>query len=210
MFITFEGGEGSGKTTQIERLRDYFNSLGKEVILTREPGSTRIGRDIRKILLHVDNVDLKPKAELLLYLADRAQHFSELIIPSLEAGKVVISDRCYDSTVAYQSYGRGMDKGELDALNDYVMSGVTPDLTFYLDVDPVEGIRRATRRNGDDDITEAEGRFEAEHMSFHMKVRQGYLDIANAEPWRMKIIDANDGIDAVTESIMRHLSRINI
>ncbi|AMK11905.1 MAG: dTMP kinase [Pseudodesulfovibrio sp.] len=201
MFITFEGIEGTGKSTQIARVRDYFESQGREVFLTLEPGGSRIGRELRKMLLHVDNREITPITELFLYLADRAQHVGQVIRPELEAGKVVLCDRFADSTIVYQGYGRGLDTAMLRELNEVAVDGLWPDLTIVLDIDPEIGLKRATLRNIEDGKAKEEGRFEAEHISFHNKIREGYLTWAAFNRERMKVIDASSTPDGVFEQV---------
>lgn len=201
MFITFEGIEGTGKSTQITRVREYFESLGREVFLTMEPGGSRIGRELRKMLLHVDNREITPITELLLYLADRAQHVGQVIRPELAAGKVVLCDRFADSTIVYQGYGRGLDTAMLRELNEVAVDGLWPDLTIVLDIDPEIGLKRATLRNIEDGKAKEEGRFEAEHISFHNKIREGYLTWAAFNRDRMKVVNASSTPDAVFERI---------
>lgn len=202
MFITFEGIEGTGKTTQITRVKEYFEAQGREVFLTLEPGGSRVGRELRKMLLHVDNKDLTPITELFLYLADRAQHIAQVIRPELEAGKVVLCDRFADSTVVYQGYGRGLDTKVLQQLNEVAVDGLWPDLTIVLDIDPEIGLKRATLRNLEEGKAKEEGRFEAEHISFHNRIREaishGRLSTETAskspmpEPLQMKSLIASN------------------
>lgn len=190
MFITFEGIEGTGKSTQIARIREYFEAQGREVVQTLEPGGSRIGAELRKMLLHVDNREITPTTELFLYLADRAQHVGQIIRPALEAGKVVLCDRFADSTIVYQGYGRGLDTSMLKELNGVAVNGLWPDLTIVLDIDPEIGLKRATLRNIEDGKAKEEGRFEAEHLSFHRRIREGYLTWAAFNRKRMRVIDA--------------------
>lgn len=197
MFITFEGIEGTGKTTQIARLGEYLESRGREVFLTREPGGSRVGRELRQMLLHVDNADLTAITELFLYLADRAQHVAQVIRPQLEAGRVVLCDRFADSTIVYQGFGRGLDTATLKQLNEVAVDGVWPDLTIVLDIDPEEGLKRATLRNIEDGKAREEGRFEAEHLSFHRRIREGYLTWAALNRDRIKVADASSTPDEV-------------
>ena len=201
MFITFEGIEGTGKTTQIQNIKKYFESRGKEVFLTMEPGGSRVGRELRKMLLHVDNKDLTPLTELFLYLADRAQHVAQVIRPELEAGKVVLCDRFADSTIVYQGYGRGLDTTMLQQLNEAAVAGLWPDLTIILDIDPEVGLKRATDRNIEDGKAMDEGRFEAEHISFHKRIREGYLTWAALNRDRIRVADASSSPDDVFERI---------
>ncbi len=201
MFITFEGIEGTGKTTQIQNIKKYFESRGKEVFLTMEPGGSRVGRELRKMLLHVDNKDLTPLTELFLYLADRAQHVAQVIRPELEAGKVVLCDRFADSTIVYQGYGRGLDTTMLQQLNEAAVAGLWPDLTIILDIDPEVGLKRATDRNIEEGKAMDEGRFEAEHISFHKRIREGYLTWAALNRDRIRVADASSSPNDVFERI---------
>jgi dTMP kinase len=201
MFITFEGIEGTGKSTQIARVREYFEAQGREVFQTLEPGGSRIGRDLRKMLLHVDNKEITPITELFLYLADRAQHVGQVIRPELEAGKVVLCDRFADSTIVYQGYGRGLDTVMLRELNEVAVDGLWPDLTIVLDIDPEVGLKRATLRNIEDGKAKEEGRFEAEHLSFHNRIREGYLTWAAFNRERMRVVNASGTPDEVFTQI---------
>lgn len=190
MFITFEGIEGTGKSTQIKLLTAWLTARGHKVVTTCEPGGSRIGAELRRVLLSLENRDLSPRAELFLYLADRAQHVAQVVKPALTAGAVVLCDRFADSTVAYQAYGRGLDPGLLHGLNAQAVDGVWPHLTILLDLDPTTGIGRALERNRAEGKTVAEGRFEAESLAFHERVRQGYKTIAAQEPGRVRLVDA--------------------
>jgi len=205
MFITFEGIEGCGKTTQVNKLKKYFESLGREVLVTLEPGGSRLGQTLRKILLSMDSQDLTREAELFLYLADRAQHVDQVIRPALEQGQVVISDRYADSTVVYQGYGRGLDPQILHSFNEIATRGIWPDLTILLDL-PVEiGLKRAVTRNLQTKQTD-EGRFEAESIDFHNRVREGYLTWAALNKNRFIIVDATGSVDEIFEQIKNKLS----
>ena len=184
LFITFEGTDGVGKTTQIQRLSADLKRAGHDVCLTREPGGTPISEQIRDMLLNPDHSEMAATTELLLYAASRAQHVSEVIKPALEAGKVVISSRFADAMVVYQGYGRGLDLDRIHHLNRIATDGVTPDVTFVLDL-PVElGLQRVQKRRGGLD------RLEREKIEFHRRLREGYQTIAQQEPQRLKIIDA--------------------
>jgi len=188
LFITFEGIEGCGKSTQARRLADRLTGMGVEVVLTLEPGGTRIGQDIRQILLSARNHDLSPLAELLLYEADRAQHVAEVIRPALGEGKWVVCDRFYDATAVYQGVARGQDMGIVRLLNDHASGRLRPDRTFLLDC-PVEiGLKRAFRRNAEAS-ERGQDRFEREDGAFHAAVRQGYLRLAAEEPDRFVVVD---------------------
>jgi dTMP kinase len=201
MFVTFEGIEGTGKSTQIKKVREYLESKGRDVFLTLEPGGSRVGRELRKMLLHVDNRDITPITELFLYLADRAQHVAQVIRPELDAGKVVLCDRFADSTIVYQGYGRGLDTKTLRELNEVAVDGLWPDLTIVLDIDPEIGLKRAMLRNIEDGKAKEEGRFEAEHISFHNKIREGYLTWAAFNKDRMRVVNADNTPDQVFERI---------
>jgi len=194
-FFSFEGGEGSGKTTCVAKLKELFSdeeNINFPALFTREPGGTRIGKDIRAILLNSNNTDLHSKAELFLYLADRAQHVESMIRPALNEGKLVFSDRFADSTIVYQGVGRGLDMEVCRQLNDEATSGLWPCLTFYFDVDPTEGLRRANKRNTTDGISIEEGRFEAEALDFHTRLRDGYRQWFNKHTVRSFNINTNN------------------
>ncbi|MGJ3523794.1 dTMP kinase [Nitratidesulfovibrio sp. D1] len=203
MFITFEGIEGSGKSTALNRVRQTLLDEGHGVLLTREPGGSRLGRTLRSILLDLSNDDIVPEAELFLYLADRAQHVGQVIRPALAEGVTVLSDRYADSTVVYQGYGRGLDPERLRELNDMAVGGLWPDLTLVFDLPPEEGLRRAMARNLQEGTSVSEGRFEAEHLAFHDRVREGYLTWAALHPARFRVVDATRTPDEVFEDVMR-------
>lgn len=190
VFITFEGIEGSGKSTQIVQLANHLSAHGRSVTLTREPGGTAIGDQVRKVLLDPANTALDPKAELLLYAAARAQHLAELIRPALKAGKIVLCDRFSDATLAYQGYGRGLELELIRSLDRIVTDGLRPDLTILLDIDAATGLARARGRNSRGGL-EGEARFENERLSFHERVRQGYLELAKHDPARFRVVDAS-------------------
>ena len=195
-FITFEGVEGCGKTTQIKLLAELLAARGISAVLTREPGGCKIADKIRAILLDAENSALSPLAELMLYAAARAQHVTEVISPALEAGKIVLCDRFCDATVAYQSFGRGIDRSVIDSLNKHACQGVSPDLTVLFDCDPSIGLERAHRRI---EATSGprEERFELEALAFHHRVRSGYLYLAKEEPCRFIIIDSSETIEDI-------------
>jgi dTMP kinase len=199
-FITFEGVEGCGKTTQIRKLAERLTTAGYRVILTREPGGCPIADKIRSILLDADNQGMVPLTELLLYAAARAQHVAEVIIPALESGAVVLCDRFTDATVAYQHNGRGIECGTIDALNTLACQSVRPDLTVLIDCDVASGLARAKSR-----IEAASGpreeRFELEKLSFHQRVRDGYLQLAANEAGRFLTVSAGGTIDEISEAI---------
>ncbi len=204
--ITFEGIEGCGKTTQVDRACLWLEGRGRSFLRTREPGGTEIGRQIRKILLDTKNRALDAMTELMLYAADRAQHVREGILPALERGDWVLCDRFTDATLAYQGDGRGLDKETIATLNDMATGGLKPELTLLIDL-PVEvGLSRAIRRNHQEGLTAAEGRFEAEEAAFHDRVRSGYLRMAEAEPDRFRIVDGAGSPDEIHREILSYLS----
>lgn len=206
MFITFEGIEGCGKTTQIRRLARRLKGYGIPLVSTLEPGGTEIGARIRRILLDSRSRDLTPLAELILYMADRAQHVEEVIRPALEAGKWVLCDRFFDATMAYQGVARGQDEALIRFLNDRVTQGIAPDRTFLLDC-PVEmGLQRAIKRNKQGS-QQGQDRFEKEAKAFHRKVRAAYLALAEAYHDRFVVIDASRGVPETEKDIFDHIVR---
>ncbi|MFO1464004.1 MAG: dTMP kinase [bacterium] len=206
LFITFEGGEGSGKTTQIQRLAEALKARGRATLLTREPGGTAIGGEIRKILLDGKNHHLSPLAELMLYAADRAQHIAESVRPALAQGRIVLCDRFCDATVAYQGFGRGLDLQLISELNELATGGLKPQRTYLLDL-PVEiGLARAKARL--ERQRSSEGRFEAEALAFHEKVRKGYLRLASEEPERFRVLDGTLEVEAIHRKIFQDLETL--
>jgi dTMP kinase len=199
-FITFEGIEGSGKSTQIAMLANHLTARGVRHVLTREPGGTLIGDQVRKILLDPANRSLDPAAELLLYAASRAQHLREIIVPALADGALVLCDRFSDATLAYQGYGRGLEIGMINSLDRIVTAGMRPDLTLLFDIEAAAGIARARGRNNSRGL-ETEARFENEELVFHERVRQGYLTLATQEPERIRIVDASSSPEAVQAQV---------
>ena len=201
-FITFEGSEGGGKTTQVSLLAEALRARGHDVVETREPGGTPVGQNLRQLLLrpHAGQPTdaLAPSAELLLMLADRAQHIHEVILPSLQAGRIVLCDRYADSTTAYQGYGRGFDLAEVARLNAFVCGICQPQLTFVLELPVAVGMQRARERRGAAVVDQ----FEAASVSFHERVREGFLVIARAEPERVCLIDAAQDIEAVHAAVL--------
>jgi dTMP kinase len=207
-FITFEGVEGCGKTTQIKLLSAFLAKLGVRTVLTREPGGCPIADKIRTILLDAENQALAPLAELMLYAAARAQHVSEVIHPALNAGAIVLCDRFCDATVAYQSFGRGIDRDVIDNLNRHACQGVSPDLTVLVDCDPALGLERARRRI-EASSGPREERFELEALAFHQRVSAGYQQLANEEPRRFLLVNGADSIENIHAVISAQvLSRI--
>lgn len=201
LFITFEGIEGSGKTTQIKRLRNWLIDHGFETVITREPGGTVISEAVRTVLLNPEHEPMAATTELLLYAAARAQHVEELIRPALDAGVMVLCDRFADSTVAYQGYGRGIDRGVLDRLNNLATAGLEPDVTLLFDLPVHDGLQRALRgRIGD--------RIEQESIEFHERVRDGYLELAKQFPDRMFVIEAEQAPDRVAEHVIEAVQNL--
>ncbi|MDF1594005.1 MAG: dTMP kinase [Desulfobacterales bacterium] len=203
MFITFEGIEGSGKTTQVKHVAGFLRKKGHECVITREPGGTPIGQKIRAILLDPASKGMSPLAELLLYTADRVQHVKELLGPSLAAGKTVLCDRYFDATLVYQGYARGLDVELIEQLHKLLLAGLRPDITFLLDLPPETGLSRAWAQINNGNRTGRESRFEKEALSFHEKVRSGYLTLARKEPERFRIIDAGRDVDDVQQEILK-------
>ena len=191
MFITFEGGDGSGKSTQIQSVRDWFESRGREVIVTREPGGTELGTEIRRLVQNGPE-DVDARTEALLYAADRAYHVATVIAPALERGAVVLGDRYIDSSLAYQGAARSLGVDEIASLSAWATRGLYPSLTFLLDLPPEVGARRRT---------DAPDRMERESMDFHERVRHEYLRLADAEPERIVVIDAVGTVDEVFSEI---------
>ena len=202
MFITFEGGEGSGKTTQIVRLAGLLAERGRKWLLTREPGGTELGKKIRSVLLAPESAGMTPEAELLLYMADRAEHVHAVIRPALAAGRSVLCDRFFDATVVYQGFARGLDPERILQLHAVVFDGLRPDLTLLLDLPPEEGLARAHRQLAAGGRSTAESRFEEEALAFHRRVRDGYLALAQREPARFRVIDAGRSPQDVQNDIL--------
>jgi dTMP kinase len=207
LFITFEGVEGSGKTTQIQRLKKYLDRKGIPCKVTREPGGCPIGEKVRKILLNPDHREMVPLSELLLYEAARAQHVKEVIEPFLKKGGVVLCDRFSDATIAYQGYGRKIDLRWIERLNHFSSRGIKPDVTFLLDCPSDVGLKRALKRNRTLK-QEKEERFEKEKIQFHQRVRKGYLALAKKEPRRVKVIDTRQGEDNVFYKILKTVDKL--
>jgi dTMP kinase len=203
MFITFEGIDGCGKTTQFRILAQWLRDHGKDVVETVEPGGTEIGRQIRKILLDPASADMRPRTELLLYFASRAQNVDQVIRPALDAGRIVLCDRFTDSTLVYQGCGRGLDTNVVLDLDRIACRGLKPDVTLLIDIDPETSLMRAKRRN--ERIGPAESRIDEEGAAFHERVRQGYLALAKAESERIVVIDGAAGIGEVGQRIREAL-----
>lgn len=194
-FITLEGGEGAGKSTQIQVVKDYLEARGIDVIVTREPGGTTGGQEIRNLLVSGDKDKWSPLSETLLILADRAAHLERVIRPALADGKYVVCDRFFDSTRAYQGIAGGLGLEVIHQLQQPVLGTTLPDVTLLLDIDPEKGISRAQERGGD-------LRFESKTLAYHQTLRQAFLDFAKQEPERMVVIDADRDIEAVSADIV--------
>ncbi len=198
LFITFEGTDGCGKTTQLNKVKDFLQEQGYNVVTTREPGALDIGQKIRDILLHHEGF-VADRCEMFLFLADRAQHVEAFIKPAIAAGKIVLCDRHVDSTIAYQGYGRGQDVQLLKDLNEIAVNGLSPDLTLYFDV----SAETAQTRVGDD-----KDRMESAGIIFHKQVRQGYLALQKENPERIKLINANNSIETVFEDTKKVIIKL--
>jgi dTMP kinase len=205
LFITFEGIEGCGKTTQIGHLTSFLKRVHRPFLLTREPGGTEVGEQIRKILLSSENVGIEPMAELFLYAAARVQHLRQVIFPALREEKIVLCDRFLDATIAYQGYGRGLDLDWIAAIHRHAMEEVKPDLTFLLDLPVEEGLKRAQKRIEGQTIKE--DRFEKENLAFHQRVRGGYLLLARQDPQRIIMLDGMKDESILHQEIISHLPK---
>ena len=203
MFITFEGPEGSGKSTQIVRLQRFLEGKGLRPLVTREPGGTEIGDQIRAVLHDVANMAMCPNTEILLYSASRAQIVGEVIRPALEQGQVILCDRYADSTMAYQGYGHGLDLDVLAMITRFATAGLVPDLTIYLDVPVEQGLSRKHQafEAGESELN----RMDRKELAFHRRVRAGYLEMAAQEPARWVIVDASRPIEVVQADIREHV-----
>jgi len=194
-FITFEGPDGCGKSTQLRLLTPWLSDQGFDIITTREPGGTQIGERVRDVLHDCRHTEMTSEAEILLYSASRAQHVGEVILPALSAGKIILCDRFFDSTYAYQGYGRGLSLPDLRAITAFATRGLKPDLTLYLDVLPEIGLQRRESSG------EALNRLDREALAFHQRVRAGYLELIRADPERWQHVDATGTIDQVQDVV---------
>ena len=192
-FITFEGPEGSGKSSHCKLLGRYLKKKGYKVLITREPGGTRIGERLRNLLLDTKNRDISHKSEMLLYMASRAEIVQDVLLPALKSGKVVICDRLLDATAAYQGFGCGLDRKLIKNIGDFVTSGLKPDLTILLDMDIARGLKRSGRND----------RIEKRSLEYHRRVRRGYLTIAKEEPERIKIVRVKGDLNQVQEKVRK-------
>lgn len=200
LFITLEGGDGAGKSTQIDNITRFFEEKGLVVVHTREPGGTQISEKLRTILLDKENKEMSAVTEMLIYAASRAQHVREKIMPALERGEIVICDRFTDSSIAYQAYGREL--GDMVAeVNAHATGGLDPDITFWMDIDPAAGRARASRAGELD-------RLELEQLDFHYRVYEGYRQIAERFPDRIRRIDASQSVDEIKDKILEHLEEL--
>ena len=196
LFITFEGADGCGKTTQLNLLKEYLINKNFDVLVTREPGAKGLGEKLRDILLNYDG-EVSNRCESFLFLADRAQHIDTIVKPAIEKGQIVLCDRHTDSTVAYQGYGRGIDIDQINKLNNIATDGLKPDLTFVFDIDIETSMSR---------VGAEKDRMESAGNEFFNRVRNGYLKIAKNEPQRVKVIDATKSIDKVFESVLKEFN----
>jgi dTMP kinase len=197
MFITIEGPDGSGKTTQVPLLAEAIREAGYDLVVTREPGGTEIGDQVRQVIMDLQNKQMKPTTEILLFQASRAQLVRELILPSLKAGKVVLCDRYADSTLAYQGYGHQTDLEDLTRIVEFATGGLKPDLTLYIDIDAGQGLQR---RSGPDDEW---NRLDDYELAFHQRVREGYHKMIADEPERWVVIDGGRTVEEVQEDLRR-------
>lgn len=197
LFVTFEGIDGSGKSTQMERCAHMLEAAGHSVLLTRNPGGTEFGLELRQILLHSAK-PVYPMSELLLFIADRAQHMDEVVFPALKAGKIVLCDRHMDSTVAYQGYGRGLPLATIRELNQIAVQGRLPDLTLLYDGEPTLLAQRVNSRGKAD-------RMEGEKADFHRRVREGFLELAQLEPQRIQVLNALESVETLQSQTLQHI-----
>ena len=198
LFITFEGPDGCGKTTQMKLLAEYFEKKGKEVVLTREPGGKGLGEKVREILLNYDG-EVSDRCESFLFLADRAQNIDIIVNPAVKEGKIVLCDRHIDSTVAYQGYGRVLNIDRINMLNSLATNGKKPDLTLVFDVDVETSMKR---------VGKEKDRMESAGIDFHNRVRKGYLELAKQEPQRIKVLDATKSIEEIHKDVINILAEV--
>lgn len=200
--ISFEGLDGAGKTTQMELLSDWLDACEIAYIRTREPGGTPLGVEIRHLLLHHPELAITPLAEALLFQADRAQHFATLVLPALEAGKLVVSDRCFDSSIAYQGAARGVGTELVERISLLATQGRVPDLTIFLDLDPTNALARTDAELDQSGTRRQPDRFERESLHFHQLLRQAFLTLAQAHPARIKVLDAAQSAQQLHQQII--------
>lgn len=202
-FITFEGPEGAGKTSVLEKLMKDIKDMDIEPVFTREPGGIHIAEKIREVILHKDHTEMDPRTEALLYAAARRQHLVEKVIPAIESGKVVFCDRFIDSSLAYQGHARGLGIDEVFSINEFAINGVMPDLTFYFKIDPEVGLQRIAKSS-----EREKNRLDLENLSFHQKVQEGYQKVLERFPDRMIVIDAEKSIEEVVNDVKTALKRV--
>lgn len=200
LFITFEGIDGCGKSTQVKLFARYLERHGIRPVVTREPGGTKLGEGVRRLVLPRASTGMDPRMEVLLYFAARAQNVAEIILPALKRGRIVLCDRFTDASLAYQGYGRGIELGFIRELHRVGCQGLKPDLTLVVDIDPRTSVRRARQRNRGDGPDE--GRFEQEKLAFHRRVRRGYQELIRAEPRRLKLIPGEQSIEAIHQDVV--------
>jgi dTMP kinase len=203
MLISFEGLDGAGKTTQMDLLERWLAERHISYIRTREPGGTPLGAEIRQLLLHRPELDITPLAEALLFQADRAQHFATVVIPALHEGKLVITDRCFDASIAYQGYARGVGVELVERLSLLATQGRVPDLTILLDLDPTQVYVRTDAAGDQRGLREKQTRFDTEAESFHRRVQEGFRLLAHAHPERIKVVDASLAPEQIHREIIR-------
>ncbi len=221
LFVSIEGIEGSGKSTLRSKLAEIAPRDELEIVVTREPGATQLGRSIRTLLLDPENLDITPLTEVLLFNADRAQHLQEVVRPALERDALVICDRYVHSTLAYQGYGRGLPMDQLKTLSDFATGGLLPDLVLLLDLDPKEGLARAMQRKvrssgvyslaaqqNDLNSDQAWSKFEEQELDFHTRVRDGFLELASADPDRFVILPAQDDAETLAKKATDAVRRL--
>lgn len=201
-FITFEGIDGSGKSSHLRRVSAYLAGVGVDVVTTREPGGTAIGEQIRALLLSNETREISPEAETMLYASDRAEHVRKVILPALDGGRIVLCDRYVDSTKAFQGYGRGISLSLITDLNRIATGGLAPDLTILLDVDPAIARARLDARAAPGSNKQPVDRFDEEAYEFHRRVREGYLALASAEPHRFHVVDSGVGVEEAHEKVV--------
>lgn len=206
IFITFEGPDGAGKTTQIEKLAAYLDDLEIPYVLTREPGGTRISDEIRSLILHPEHKEMKNETEVLLYAASRAQHVKEKIIPALQAGNIVLCDRFVDASIAYQGYGLGIDIEKIVAINEFATGGLTPDRSYFIDITPSFARKRLMQRNGNMQLD----RIEQKDLEYHEKVRNGFLQLYEKNRERICLLDGHQAIESIFQLIKQDFERLLI
>lgn len=198
LFITFEGGEGAGKTTVLTKVEQFLKEKGHALLRTREPGGITIAEKIRTVILDIEHTEMDGRTEALLYAAARRQHLVEKVLPALESGNIVLCDRFIDSSLAYQGYARGLGIDEVNSINEFAIEGHMPDLTIYFDVEPEVGLKRIQA----DDVREI-NRLDKEQLEFHYAVKEGYRQVKSRYPERIHTVDANRAINEVTEEVIR-------